>query len=111
MLFTQGRGVLSPSNGKHVLKRAQSHRFEVNTLGNFARNFSILLKVFKGAHFRKSLTESERSHRFYLEKFLKLTEHVSYSIRYCKISLLIYSWSIELKSFKKVGVKFYYIFL
>ena len=30
---------------KHVLKRAESHRCEVNTLGTFACNLSMFLKV------------------------------------------------------------------
>ena len=30
----------NPSKGKHVLKRAESHRCEVNTLGILACNFS-----------------------------------------------------------------------
>ena len=45
----------------YVLKRAKSHHCVVNTSGTFACNFSMFLK---GAHVRKSLTESERSDRF-----------------------------------------------
>ena len=41
--------------------------------------------------FGKSLTESERFDRFQSGKVLQVPEHVSYSIRSCKISLLIYS--------------------
>ena len=37
---------------------------EVNTLGIFACNFSTFFKVFKGSHFGKLPTESERSDRF-----------------------------------------------
>ena len=48
-----------------MLKRAESRRYEVNTLGILACDFSMFFKVLlKGAHFRESLTESERSDRF-----------------------------------------------
>ena len=49
---------------KHVLKRAESHCCEVNTLGIFAYDFSMFLRFLKGIHFRKLPTESERSDRF-----------------------------------------------
>ena len=55
-------------------------------------------RLLKGMHFRKSLPESERGDRFWSKKFLKIIEHVSYSIRYCKISLLIYSGSSSLSN-------------
>ena len=95
-LFTLGGRLFNPSKGKHVLKRAESHRCEVNTSGIFACNFSVFF--LKGIHFRKPLTESERSDRFSLGKFLKIIEHVSYSIRYCKVSSHIYSWSSSLSN-------------
>ena len=63
-LFTLGERLFNSSKRKHVLKRAESHRCEVNTLGTFACNFSIFFRFLKRAHFRKSLTESERSDRF-----------------------------------------------
>ena len=63
-LFTLGGRLLNPSEGKHVLKRAESHRYEVNTLGIFAFNLSMFLRFLKGAHFRKSFTESEWSDQF-----------------------------------------------
>ena len=91
VLFTQGGRLFNRSKQKHVLKRAVSHHCEVNTLGTFACNFSTFLRFLKGTHFGKLPTESERSDRFWPEKFLKIIEHVSYSIRYCKTSLLIYS--------------------
>ena len=50
--------------GKHMLKRAESHRCEVNTLGTLACKFCTFLRFLKGIHFRKSLTESETSGRF-----------------------------------------------
>ena len=37
------------------------------------------LRFLKGIHFRKSLTEFERSNRFLLEIFLKIIEHVGYN--------------------------------
>ena len=43
-----------------MLKRADRHRCEANTLGIFACNFSMFLKFLKGIHFRKSLIGSER---------------------------------------------------
>ena len=47
-----------------VLKRAESHRREVNRVGILACNFSMFLRFLKGIHVRKSLTESEWSDRF-----------------------------------------------
>ena len=54
------------------------------------------LRFLKGIHFRKLLTESERSDRSWLGKFLKIIEHVSYLIRYCRISLPACSGSSRL---------------
>ena len=56
------------------------------------------LSFLKGIRFRKSLTESERSDRFWPGKFLKMLEHVSYLIKYCKISLLTYPGSSSLSN-------------
>ena len=53
-IFTLGGRLFNPPKGKHVLKRSESHLCEVNTSEILACNF----------HFRKSLTESERSGRF-----------------------------------------------
>ena len=44
-LFTLGGRLFNPSKGKHVLKRAESHRCEVNKLGIFACNFSMFFKI------------------------------------------------------------------
>ena len=63
-LFTLVERLFSSSKRKHVLKHTESHRCEVDTLGMFACNFSMFFKVLKGIHFRKLLTESERSDRF-----------------------------------------------
>ena len=75
-----------------------------NTLWKFASNFSTFFKVSRREFFRKSLTESERNDRFWHGKLLKIIEHVSYSIRYCKISLLIYS---ECTSLSNAGPLFF----
>ena len=56
-----GGRLLSPSKRKHVLKHAECHRCEEKILGIFSCNFST---SFKGTHFRKLPTESERSDRF-----------------------------------------------
>ena len=48
---------------------------------------------FEGNSFRKSLAESERNERFQRGKILETIEHIKHSIRYCKISLHMYSWS------------------
>ena len=40
---------------KHVLKRAESHRFEVNTLWRLACNFGTFLRFFEGKLFRNPL--------------------------------------------------------
>ena len=45
MLFTLGGKLFNPPKRKHVLKRAESHHCEVNTLGIFACNFSTFFKV------------------------------------------------------------------
>ena len=44
-LFTLGGRLFNPPKQKLALKRAECHRFEVNTLGNFACNFSTFFKV------------------------------------------------------------------
>ena len=44
VIHTGGR-VFNPTKQKHVLKRAECHRCEVTTLGNFACNFSTFFKV------------------------------------------------------------------
>ena len=67
MLFILGRRFFSLTRGK-LLKRAESHRCEVNTLAKLARNFSTFVKV-SPRHFFKSLAESERSDRFSEEEF------------------------------------------
>ena len=97
-LFTLGGRLFNRPKRKHVLKRAESHRCEVNTFGIFACNFARFLRFLEGIHFRKSLTESERSDRCWPGKFLKIIEHVSNSIRYCRISLHIYSGSSRLSN-------------
>ena len=81
-----------------MLKRAECHCCEVNTLGKLACNFSTFFKVSLRDSFRGSLTESERSNRFYRGTILKIIEQVSYSIRYCKISSLIYYGSSSLSN-------------
>ena len=63
-LFRQGGRLFNTSKGKHVLKRTESRRYAVNTIGILARNFNMFLRFLKGIHFRKSLTESERSDQF-----------------------------------------------
>ena len=68
-LFTLGGRLSSSSKGKHVLKHAESHRYEVNTLGIFACNFNMFFKFLKGVHFRKSLTESDGVTDFSQENF------------------------------------------
>ena len=87
-----------------MLKRAESHRCEVNTLGTLACNFSTFLRFLKGTHFRNLPTKSERSDRLLSGKFLKIIELVSYLIRYCKISFLIYSGSSSLSN---AGLSFF----
>ena len=44
-LLTLGGRLFSPSKGKHVLKRAEGHRCEVNTLGIFAGDFRMFFKT------------------------------------------------------------------
>ena len=45
MVFTLGGRLSNPQKGKHVLKRAESHRCEVNKSGILACNFSTVFKV------------------------------------------------------------------
>ena len=54
---------------KHVLKSAESHRCEVKTLGVLACILNTFYRFLKGVHFRKSLTESERSDHLSQENF------------------------------------------
>ena len=63
-LLTLAGRLFSPSKRKHVLKRAESHRCKVNTLGILASDFIMFLRFLKGVHFRKSLSVSERRDRF-----------------------------------------------
>ena len=95
-LFTLGGRLFNPPNRKHVLNRDESHRCEVKTLGILLVILARVLRFLKGIHFRKLPTESEWSGRFQAGKFLKIVEYVSYLVRYCKISLLIYSGSSSL---------------
>ena len=44
-LFTLGGRLFNSSKRKHVVKRAESHRCEVNTLGIFACNFGTFFEV------------------------------------------------------------------
>ena len=46
-LFMLGEDSISP-RGKHKLKRAESRRCEVNTLGKLACNFSTFLRFLEG---------------------------------------------------------------
>ena len=46
-----------------MLKLAESYCCEVNALGTFACNLACFLRFLKGAHFRKSLAESEQNDR------------------------------------------------
>ena len=53
----------------------------------------MFLRFLKGTHFGKLPTEYERS-----DPISKIIKHVTYSIKYCKISLLIYSGSCSLSN-------------
>ena len=56
------------------------------------------LMFLEGGFYCKILVKSEQSNQFQAGKILKIVEHVSYSIRYCKTSLLIYSRSNSLSN-------------
>ena len=86
-LFTLGGRLFNPPRRKHMLKRAESHRCEVNTLGTFACNFSMIFKVSQSDSFWQ-ITHGVTD--FSQGNFLKRIEYVCYSIKYCQISLLIY---------------------
>ena len=60
-LATLGGRLFNPPKRKQMLKRAESHRCEVNKLGIFTCSFITFLRFLKGIHFRISFTESERS--------------------------------------------------
>ena len=45
MLFIPGGRLFNPTREKHVLRRAESHHCEVNTLWKLACNFSTFFKV------------------------------------------------------------------
>ena len=63
-LFTLRGRLFNPPNRKHVLKRAECHRCEVNTLGTLPCNLSTFLRFPEQTHSGKLPTESERSDQF-----------------------------------------------
>ena len=79
-------------------KVCPSHPCDVNIPRKLADDFSTFSKVSRSDFLRKSRAKSERIDRFRPGKILTLIEHVSYPIRYCKISLLIYSGSSSLSN-------------
>ena len=97
-LFTLGGRLFNQSKGKHVLKRAERHRCYANTLGILAFNFSMFLKFSKGFTLKNRVQKLNGMTASSQKKFLKIIEHVSYSIRYCKISLLIYTGNSSLSN-------------
>ena len=80
-----------------MLKRAESHRCEVNTLWILACNFSTFLRFLKGIMLENRLQNLIGVTDF-SQKNSKIIENVSYFIRYCKISLLVYSGSSSLSN-------------
>ena len=104
-LFTLGGRLFNPPKGKHLLKLAESHRSEVNTLGILC-DFSTFLRFLNGIHFRKSHTESERGDRSSPGKFLKLIEHnennerasiIQHQIQATKRKKMMQRWEEERK--------------
>ena len=83
MLFILGRRLFQSPKKKARAKSYCSHRCEGSISGQCACNISTFLKFLEGKLFRKSLVKSERSDRPQPEK-------VSYSIRYCTISMFMY---------------------
>ena len=79
-------------------KACLSHCCEVNISYKLPHNFSDLLRFREKEFFRKSLEKSEQSDRFQPGKILKIIEHFSYSIMYCKTSLLKYLGSNSLSN-------------
>ena len=75
-----------------------SHWFEGNIQRKVSPNLSTFLRFLERTFFRKSLVQSKRSDRFQPGKILKIIEHVSCSVRYCKISLFTYSGSSSLSN-------------
>ena len=59
-----GGGLFNPTREKHMLKRVESHRCEVNILWKFFVILARFFKVSRRDFFRKWLTESEGSNRF-----------------------------------------------
>ena len=75
-----------------MLKRAEVIAVTEKISVKLARNLNMFARFSKGIIFKFLI---ERRHRFSQEKFYRKTEHVTYSIRYCRILLLVYSGSSE----------------
>ena len=72
------------------------HRCDVYILGKLSDDCNRFVKNSQNEIFRKFLLKSEWSDRFQPGKILKIIKHVGYSIKYYKISLLIYTLSSSL---------------
>ena len=79
-------------NGAQVIIVRQTY------LQKLAQNSCTFFKAFRKGFFRLSFTKSEQSDRFQPGNILKIIKHVSYSISYYKISLLVYSMSSNLSN-------------
>ena len=72
-----------------MLKRTEVITVRETYPGSLIIILTYFLRFLNGGSFRKSLQASEWHDRFQLRKIPKIFKHVSYPIRYCKISLLM----------------------
>ena len=80
-LFKQGGRLFNSSKGKHVLKRAESHRCEVNTLRILACNFSMFFICISKGFILENCLQNLNGVTDFGQKISKMIEPDSYSIR------------------------------
>ena len=79
---------------KRIVVIAAREAYQRNLLVILAGVLRFLQRTF----FKEVIVKSKRSDLSQPEKIIKIIEHVNYSIRYCKISLFIYSGSSNLSN-------------
>ena len=86
LFIIEGGILFNPTRGKHVLKCAESHLCEVNTLWKLACNFSTLFKVSRREFFLENRLQNwTRVTDFtnFTQEIPTIIEHNRNSIKYC----------------------------
>ena len=102
-LFIPGRRLLQPPRGIQVLKHAEVIAVKEICRGNLLVILAHCLRFLGRSCFGKTLTELERSGRFQPGEIVEIIALASFSIRSCKISLLIF---LRGSSLSNVGLCF-----